>query len=128
MTTPTALLDQLTAAGVEFQVQDGRLRFRSTAGLPVSDDVRAVIAAHRDELLAVLAPAGPGPHTRIAAGIGPGDVWWPDNVPEETVPVVVIPPRECVGPVACSRLGPCGRHVNGAPCRLAVEDAGMVGE
>jgi hypothetical protein len=68
------------------------------------------------------APAGPGANTILAAGIAPAAIWWADMVPPETVPVTVIPPRECVGPLACCRLGVCGRSVAGGPCRLAGDD------
>jgi len=52
---------------------------------------------------------------------GPGGaraVWWRD-VADATAPIVWIPPRECCGPVACARLGPCDRLAAGRPCRTA---------
>jgi hypothetical protein len=43
-------------------------------------------------------------------------VWWDDRVPEGSVPILHLPPRNCHAPRVCSRLGPCERHAGGAPC------------
>ena len=45
-------------------------------------------------------------------------VWWKDSS-AAVAPIVWSPPRGCLGPVACSRLGPCDRHVAGQPCTTA---------
>lgn len=49
-------------------------------------------------------------------------VWWTDS-PAAVAAIVWSPPRECCGPVACSRLGPCDRLAAGRPCRVAGEGA-----
>ena len=51
----------------------------------------------------------------------PAAIWWKDS-PAATAPISWIPPRECVGPVACARLGPCVRHAAGRPCRVAAAE------
>ncbi len=43
-------------------------------------------------------------------------VWWDDRVPTGSAPILCLPPRTCFVPRACARLGPCERHVAGAPC------------
>ena len=45
------------------------------------------------------------------------DVWWTDS-PAAVAPIVWSPPRECYGPIACARLGPCENRAAGRPCRL----------
>ena len=49
-------------------------------------------------------------------GVAPEAVWWDDRGATGATPVLHLPPRGCIGPRACSRLGPCVRHVAGAPC------------
>ena len=50
---------------------------------------------------------------------GPVEPWWDDIVPAGSAPILHLPPREGVAPIACSRLGPCERHRAGRPCHVA---------
>ena len=42
--------------------------------------------------------------------------WWDDVVPAGSAPILHLPPRGCIAPIACSRLGPCERQAAGRPC------------
>lgn len=46
-------------------------------------------------------------------------VWWDDRVPADSSPILHLPPRECIGPKVCSRIGFCERHAADNPCRVA---------
>ncbi len=52
------------------------------------------------------------------SGEPPSAVWWADS-PAAVAPIVWSPPRDCCGPIACSRLGPCDRRITGSPCRVS---------
>lgn len=56
-------------------------------------------------------------HALMAERRDPAADWWADS-PAAVAPIVWTPPRECCGPVACSRIGPCDRHAAGRPCRI----------
>ncbi len=45
-----------------------------------------------------------------------GDVWWDEANFASSAPIRHLPPQECFAPRACSRLGPCDRHLAGNPC------------
>ncbi len=45
------------------------------------------------------------------------DVWWDDTKFSSSAPIRHLPPRECIAPGVCSRLGPCERRVAGNPCQ-----------
>ena len=60
---------------------------------------------------------------------GNGGVWWDDpilappsddgwlrEVRASYAPILHLPPRGCLGPSVCSRVGPCDRHAAGRPC------------
>ncbi len=47
-----------------------------------------------------------------------GNVWWDDAIFASSAPIRHLPPRECITPRACSRLGPCERHVAEQPCQV----------
>ncbi len=48
-----------------------------------------------------------------------GEARWQDRMPAGSAPILHLPPRVCIGPSACARLGPCERHVAGRPCLVA---------
>jgi RimJ/RimL family protein N-acetyltransferase len=67
MTQPaSALLDRLEGLGVRLYVADGRLRVVAARNT-ISGDVRQLIEAHRDELIALLHNRASEPHVRAAA-------------------------------------------------------------
>jgi len=39
-------------------------------------------------------------------------VWWDDRVPEESAPILHLPPQQRIAPRACSRFGLCERHAS----------------
>ena len=49
-------------------------------------------------------------------------VWWDDRGAE--APVRHAPPRGCLGPRVCARLGPCDRHAAGRPCLVEIPNGG----
>ncbi len=49
----------------------------------------------------------------------PIEVWWDDANFASSLPISHLPPRQCITPRACSRLGPCERQVVGAPCQVS---------
>ena len=68
----------------------------------------------------------------------PANAWWDEPtlrpVPDAAdawdrgmrgayAPLLLLPPRGCPAPVACSRLGLCTRHAAGRPCRERGEGA-----
>lgn len=49
----------------------------------------------------------------------PIPIWWTDRVPAGSSAIRYLPPRRCLGPRVCSRIGPCERHLAGSPCEVA---------
>ncbi len=45
-------------------------------------------------------------------------VWWNDDMPSGSSPILCLPPRQCLGPRACARLGSCDRYAAGQPCHI----------
>jgi len=41
---------------------------------------------------------------------------WLREMRASYAPILHVPPAGCLGPRACSRLGPCDRHAAGSPC------------
>ncbi len=93
--TAEALYLDLFGRGLRLRADDAGRLIVSPGDL-LTDDDRAAIRQHKDELLVIVAyaatPSGP-PDT------GPGQ-------DRTGLPV----PSGCVGPIACRVLGPCGRN------------------
>ena len=53
-----------------------------------------------------------------AVPMEPHAIWWTDRVPAGSSPILYLPPRGCLGPRVCSRIGPCERHLAGNPCEI----------
>ena len=51
------------------------------------------------------------------------DDGWTARMRAASAPIRHLPPAGCIGPLACSRLGPCERHARGAPCAEMAEGA-----
>ncbi len=98
-----ALLEEARAAGLAVGVADGRLVIR---GPRTQGAVAERLIAGKADVLAVLAARPPA-------------VWWDDRVPEGSAPVLHLPPRACLGPRICARIGACERHAAGRPCLVA---------
>ena len=54
-----------------------------------------------------------------AVEMEPHSIWWSDRVPAASSAIRYLPPRGCLGPQVCSRIGPCERHRAGTPCEIA---------
>jgi len=99
------LLARARATGLRVAEDGGRLVVRGPrSGAPVAEELLAAKGAVL-EALAV-----------VARGEA-GEPWWEDRAPTGTAPILWLPPRECIAPVACARLGPCPRRAAGRPCR-----------
>jgi len=105
-----ALLNEARAAGLSVAVEGDQLRIR---GPKSAGNVAARLLAAKPAVLAALGGVADG------GGIAPDAVWWDDRVPAGSAPVLHLPPRGCIGPRACARLGPCVRHGRGEPCEVA---------
>jgi hypothetical protein len=72
------LLDRLHALGASVKTEDGRLVLNvAVGGLP--DELKALVAAHKDELLALLRPPAPPPGARLFFESADGKVCWPEE-------------------------------------------------
>ena len=103
-----ALLAEARAAGLSVAAAGDQLRVwgpRSAAPL-----AERLLAAKIAVLEALNAP-------RVT--VDPTAVWWDDHVPGGSSAIRYVPPRECIGPRVCSRVGVCDRHASGAPCLIA---------
>ena len=43
---------------------------------------------------------------------------WEREMRASFAPILHLPPKSCIAPSACSRLGPCDRHTDGQPCQI----------
>src|SRR5688572_16628209 len=95
------LLAEARAAGVSVTANGDRLVVRGPkTELPIAERLAvaksAVLAALADEA------ALPDPQT---------EVWWDDCNPQyHGAPILQLPPRACLAPRLCSRIGVCERH------------------
>jgi hypothetical protein len=72
------LLARLHALGASVQAEDGRLAVRVTVGgLP--DELRALVGAHKNDLLALLRPPAPPPGSRLFFEGEKGKLCWPEE-------------------------------------------------
>ena len=104
-----ALLAEARAVGLSVAAEGDRLRVR---GPKSAAGVAAQLLAAKPAVLAALAGVADG-------GVPAEAVWWDDRVLAGSAPVLHLPPRGCVGPRACARLGPCPRHAVGLACEAA---------
>ncbi len=104
MADSVSLLTEARAAGLTVKLEDDKLVVRGprTAG-PIVGRLKAASAA----VVSLLQAVEPG---ELIA------VWWDDTNFASSTPIRHLPPRECITPRACSRLGPCDRHPAGNPC------------
>ena len=101
--TAEALYLDLFGRGLRLRADDdGRLIV--SPGDRLTDDDRAAIRQHKDELLAIVAYA--------ATTSGPADSTGP--APVVSGQPVPSGPSGCLGPIACRALGACGRETCGA--------------
>ena len=89
-----------------------------------ADLARRFLAARQEETNAERSPDEINEGNEERAGLrAPAEaptVWWRD--PPGLAPILVMPPRPCIAPIACSRLGPCDRHAAGRPCLVAANE------
>ncbi len=111
-----ALLEEARSAGLDVVATKGRLVIR---GPRAAGAVAERLIADKAAVLSVLAD-----RERRGQGGDPPRVWWNDTVPEGSAPVLHLPPRGCLGPRVCARLGPCDRHAAGTPCRVEAPTSG----
>ncbi len=50
--------------------------------------------------------------------VDPAAVGWDDRVPDGSSVIRYLPPRECIGPRVCARVGVCDRRGRGEPCEV----------
>lgn len=137
----TDLLRELSERDVAVDVVDGKLRCRHVGQLP--PDLRSRISEYKDALVFVLNNDGPtldetseireATEAVATARYHDETVWWSDPsrrpLPANTdardrgihaafAPFVYLPPRSCIAPIACSRIGPCDRRAAGQPCQI----------
>ena len=79
--------------------------------LPLATRDAAVLDALDDDLAAAAA----------------ADDGWTAPMRAAFAPVLHMPPEGCIGPRACSRLGPCERHARGEPCETEAAGGGEAG-
>ena len=118
-----ALLAEAEAVGLVVAAEGGRLVIE---GPRAAEAVAERLIAHKRAVLAALATAG----SRVTGG--EATVWWRDpavapprpgadgwdrQTRASFSPILWLPPRRCLGPRLCSRLGPCERSRGGLPCR-----------
>ncbi|MDP9355351.1 MAG: hypothetical protein M3Q71_05270 [Chloroflexota bacterium] len=99
-----ALLTEARAAGLVVREEGGRL---VVEGPKWAETLAIRLVAAKEAVLAALGEAGPDETI---------DVWWDDANFASSVPISRLPPRECIAPRACSRLGPCERSLAHNPC------------
>ena len=104
-----ALLTEARDAGLVVRDEGGQL---VVEGPKRAEAVAIRLVAAKDEVLAVLAGRQSGDALSVSS------VWWDDSNFASSTPISYLPPRECIAPRACSRLGPCDRHVAGDPCHV----------
>ncbi len=102
-----SLLDEARAAGLTLELNGDQLVVRGPRkARPIVDRLKAsspaVVSLLRSEELGA-----------------PVAVWWDDANFASSLPISHLPPRECITPRACSRLGPCDRQVVGNPCQVS---------
>lgn len=95
------LLARATAAGLTVTADGDRLVIRGPKG---ADAIARDLIAQKPAVLAALAAEPP---EAVA-------VWWDDR--GTAAPVRHLPPRGCLAPRVCSRIGPCERRDAGRPC------------
>ena len=131
-----AVLDGLRLRGVRVEAVGDRLRLDAPPGaIPPAE--LALLAARKSELLAALGGSAVVPAPEPTPGHEAG-VWWPDptTTPRSAdadgwdrgtraayAPILLLPPRGCLGPIVCARLGRCERADAGRPCRVDGEGA-----
>ena len=102
-----ALLTEARAAGLVVRNEGGQL---VVEGPRRAEGVAIRLVAAKGEVLAALAGTQSGEALSISG------VWWDDSNFASSTPISYLPPRECIAPRFCSRIGPCDRHVLGDPC------------
>ncbi len=102
-----ALLTEARAAGLVVRGEGGQL---VVEGPKRAESLAVRLVAAKEAVLAALGEAGPDETIKV---------WWDDANFASSLPISHQPPRECITPRACSRLGPCDRHVVGNPCQVS---------
>ena len=82
----------------------GELRPDDEAAMDALDEALALDVDGREEGCPPLPTPPPSP----------ASVWWDDTMPAGSVPVRLIPPRGCIAPRICARLGECDRFLAGS--------------
>ena len=98
-----ALLEEAVEAGLCVTAEGNRLVIQGPGD---AEAIAERLIAAKPAVMAVLAERG--------------GVWWEEQPwPSGMAPIRHPPPRGCVAPTACSRLGHCPRYAAGGPCRVA---------
>ena len=104
MADSVSLLAEARAAGLTMQIVGANLVVRGPRGAkPIVERLKASSAA----VVFLLQATEPEQ---------PITVWWDDAAFASSAPISYQPPRECIAPRFCSRIGPCDRHPAGTPC------------
>ncbi len=102
-----SLLDEARAAGLALELNGDQLVVRGPRrARPIVERLKASSATVASLL-------------RSEKSGAPIAVWWDDTNFASSVPISHLPPRQCITPRACSRLGPCERQVVGNPCQVS---------
>ncbi len=104
------LAERAGVAGARCDESDGRLRRPDLSSLSSQPDSGSSAPAEQ----AASCEQSDESDERVS---GDG-VWWDDRVPASSAPVFYLPPRTCLGPRICARVGPCERHKEGEPCEI----------
>ena len=93
----------------------GAWRFGS--GCPIDGDSPREISEISEEMSASMAGAAwNDPKSRP---LPPDSDAWDRGARTSYGAILHLPPRGCIGPIVCSRLGPCQRHAAGQGCEVA---------
>jgi len=104
-----ALLAEAHAVGLTVTTEGDRLVIR---GPRAASAIADRLVAAKPAVLAALTDRQEGLQERQ------NGVWWDDRLPAESAAILHLPPRSCIAPRACSRLGVCPRRVVGQPCQI----------
>lgn len=110
-----ALLTEAHGLGLRVAAEGDRLVIR---GPRSAEAAVARLIAHKPVVLAALARRNEGADD--GRGTDPCAPGSDDCAPDGSAPILHLPPRDCLGPRVCARLGPCQRHAAGAPCLVTV--------
>ena len=112
------MLENLRRRGVRLEVVGDRLRVDAPEGVLSSDELDRLRALKAD-LLAALADSGVAWDDPTSRPLPPDADDWDRGMRASYGAILHLPPRGCIAPIACSRLGPCERHAGGRSCEVA---------